>query len=361
MFTLVHQESGLINRIFYFCATMKLDLRFVLISFIITLFVSTGLYFMIHLSVFPEYELVFFILFAIIIMAVSFFVLRFLFNAKYQSILDKLSDQLPEKIKKSSLEKSDTLETIEKQIEILIEERKKEIEHLKKLETYRKEYIGNVSHELKTPIFNIQGYIQTLLDGGLEDKNVNRKFLERADKSVERMITIVEDLQTITQFETGELVLDMEPFDILVLAKDVCDASDMRADTKKINLIVREDEMKSHLVTGDRFRIRQVLANLVVNSIKYGKEGGETRIQLRDNGDNIMVEVSDNGIGIDKQHLPRLFERFYRVDKSRSREQGGSGLGLAIVKHIIEAHNQHINVMSTAGAGSVFSFNLPKA
>lgn len=341
---------------------MKFDLRFVFISIVIAVLVTTGLYFMIHMSVFPDYEILFFAFFAFVIMTISFLVLRFLFNKKYQSILDKLSDQLPENVNKKFIEKNDTLETIEKQIEILIEERKKEIEHLKKLETYRKEYIGNVSHELKTPIFNIQGYIQTLLDGGLEDADVNRKFLERADKSVERMITIVEDLQTITQFETGELVLDIEPFDILALSKDVCDAMDMRAKTKDISLIVRTDEkIELAMVNGDRFRIRQVLANLVVNSIKYGKDSGETRIQLRDNGDNIMVEVSDNGIGIDKHHLPRLFERFYRVDKSRSREQGGSGLGLAIVKHIIEAHNQHINVLSTPNVGSVFSFNLPKA
>ena len=217
-------------------------------------------------------------------------------------------------------------------------------------------YLGN------TPVFSIQGYILTLLDGGLEDSEVNRKFLERADRSVERMITIVEDLQTITQFETGELVLDMEVFDIFALANDVCDASEIRAAGRKISFFVRTDEsLQSPMVYADRFRIRQVLANLIVNSIKYGKEGGETRILLRDNGDNIMVEVSDNGIGIDKNHLPRLFERFYRVDKSRSREQGGSGLGLAIVKHIIEAHNQHINVMSTPGVGSVFSFNLQKA
>lgn len=340
---------------------MKIDLRFLFISFLIAVLVSTGLYFMIHLTVFSDYEFVFFLLFSLIIMTISFVVLKVLFYNKYQSILSKLSDQLPEKLNRSSLEKSDTLETIERQIEIIIEERKKEIEHLKKLETYRKEYIGNVSHELKTPIFNIQGYIQTLLDGGLEDNNVNRKFLERADKSVERMITIVEDLQTITQFETGELVLDIESFDMLALAKDVCDTMDMRAKTRNISLIVREMDTISFIVSGDRFRLRQVLANLVVNSIKYGKDGGETKIQLRDNGNFIMVEVTDNGIGIEKHHLARLFERFYRVDKSRSRDQGGSGLGLAIVKHIIEAHDQHISVMSTAGVGSVFSFNLPKA
>lgn len=289
---------------------------------------------------------------------ISYLLIEILYTRKIESISAKIYEQLPSRNKKFD---DGTLEQIERSLEKLIQERKKEIDHLNKLETYRKEYIGNISHELKTPIFNIQGYIQTLLDGGLEDSDVNRKFLERADRSVERMITIVEDLQTITQFETGELELDFESFDISALANDVCDAMDMRAKSKNIQLTVREMDQISYLVYADRFRIRQVIANLIVNSIKYGKEGGETKIIFRDNGDLIMVEVSDNGIGIDKKHLPRLFERFYRVDKSRSREQGGSGLGLAIVKHIIEAHEQNINVMSTVGVGSVFSFNLEKA
>jgi two-component system phosphate regulon sensor histidine kinase PhoR len=240
------------------------------------------------------------------------------------------------------------------------DDRKDEIERLQKLEVYRKEFLGNVSHELKTPIFNIQGYVLTLLDGGLEDPNINRNYLERAEKSIDRMITIVDDLEAISQLEMGELQIEPERFDIYALAKDVADAQEMKATAKGIMLSLPEDN-RSYFVYADRFRIRQVLVNLIVNSVKYGKEYGETKIRFHDVGENIMIEIADNGIGVKKEHLPRLFERFYRVDKSRSREQGGTGLGLAIVKHIIEAHGQTINVMSTEGAGTVFSFTLKKA
>jgi two-component system phosphate regulon sensor histidine kinase PhoR len=239
------------------------------------------------------------------------------------------------------------------------DDRKDEIERLHKLEVYRKEFLGNVSHELKTPIFNIQGYVLTLLDGGLEDPSINRNYLERAERSVDRMITIIDDLEAISQLETGELQIEPERFDIIALAKDVTEAQEMKATAKGIILTMPEDA-KPLFVYADRFRIRQVIVNLIVNSVKYGKEYGETKIRFYDVGENVMVEVADNGIGIGKEHLPRLFERFYRVDKSRSREQGGTGLGLAIVKHIIEAHNQSINVMSTEGAGTVFSFTLKK-
>lgn len=239
------------------------------------------------------------------------------------------------------------------------EDRKEEIERLKKLEVYRKEFLGNVSHELKTPIFNIQGYVLTLLDGGLEDPSINRNYLIRAEKSVDRMITIIEDLEAISQLETGELQLDIERFDLAALMKDVIDAQEMRATEKGIMLTMPE-EIKPLFVVGDRFRIRQVIVNLIVNSVKYGKEYGETKIRFYDAGETVLIEIADNGIGIAKKHLPRLFERFYRVDKGRSREQGGTGLGLAIVKHIIEAHNQTIEVMSTEGVGTVFSFMLKK-
>lgn len=239
------------------------------------------------------------------------------------------------------------------------EDRKNEIERLKKLEMYRKEFLGNVSHELKTPIFNIQGYVLTLLDGGLEDPSINRNYLVRAEKSVDRMITIIDDLEAISQLETGELQLEPERFDIGALLKDVIDAQEMKATEKGITLTIPE-ETKPVFVIADRFRIRQVIVNLIVNSVKYGKEYGETKIRIYDVGDTISIEIADNGIGIAKQHISRLFERFYRVDKSRSREQGGTGLGLAIVKHIIEAHNQTINIMSTEGVGTVFSFTLKK-
>lgn len=239
-------------------------------------------------------------------------------------------------------------------------ERKEEIERLKELENYRKEYLGNISHELKTPIFNIQGYISTLLDGGMNDKNINVDYLKRAEKSVERMIAIVEDLQTITQLERGELELEEERFDIVALAKDVLDAQELKARESQVNLELKNETAQPLFVTADRFRIRQVIVNLVVNSVKYGRENGKTTMKISEAGEKVIVEISDNGIGISKEHLPRIFERFYRVDKSRSREKGGTGLGLSIVKHIVEAHGQSIEVMSTEGAGSVFSFTLRK-
>jgi two-component system phosphate regulon sensor histidine kinase PhoR len=251
------------------------------------------------------------------------------------------------------------IENLNLEIVAWAEDRKNEIERLKKLEVYRKEFLGNVSHELKTPVFNIQGYVLTLLDGGLEDPSINKNYLMRAEKSVDRMIMIIDDLEAISQLETGELQIEPERFDIAVLLKDVVDAQEMKATGKGIILTIPEDN-KQVFVYADRFRIRQVLVNLIVNSIKYGKEYGETKTRFYDVGDNILIEISDNGIGIAKEHLSRLFERFYRVDKSRSRDQGGTGLGLAIVKHIIEAHSQTINVMSTEGVGTVFSFKLKK-
>ena len=234
-----------------------------------------------------------------------------------------------------------------------------ELEKLNTLEAYRREYIGNVSHELKTPIFNIQGYVEALLDGGLEDKNVNRNFLEKADKNVDRMINIVEDLQTISRFEARELELQKEPFEIYHLIEDVIETEKETA--AKNNISFELFKGKEIIVYADKFRIRQVLTNLLVNSIKYCKpNGGETSIRIYDLEDSIKVEISDNGIGMNEKHLGRIFERFYRVDSSRSREKGGSGLGLAIVKHIIEAHGETIEVMSTPGVGTVFSFSLSK-
>jgi|SRR3954465_16077269 len=252
------------------------------------------------------------------------------------------------------------VENLRKEILAWADERKDEIERLKKLEVYRKEFLGNVSHELKTPIFNIQGYVLTLLDGGLEDETINRDYLMRAERSIDRMITIVDDLEAISQLETGELQLEPERFDIVALSKDILNSLEMKATGKGIMLSL-EGEREPIFVWGDRFRIRQVITNLVVNSIKYGKEYGETKISFYENFDLIQIEVNDNGIGISKEHLPRLFERFYRVDKSRSREQGGTGLGLAIVKHIIEAHDQTITASSEEGKGTTFAFTLVKA
>ena len=210
------------------------------------------------------------------------------------------------------------LELVSRDVEDIAAQRQKEIDELKMMENFRREFLGNVSHELKTPIFNIQGYIHTLIDGALYDKNVNMAYLERTSKSVDRMINIVEDLVTISKIESNRLDLEMENFDIVDLAKDICDQTEMKA--KKANLSISLDKEYDPIsVLADRDKIIQVFTNLIVNSIKYGKEGGETRVRFYEMGENILIEVADNGIGISQQNLPRLFERFYRVDKSRSR------------------------------------------
>lgn len=238
----------------------------------------------------------------------------------------------------------------------------KEIARLKEAEQFRKQYLGNVAHELKTPIFNVQGYISTLLDGGLEDELINRKYLERAEKSIDRLINIVNDLDTISKLESSMNKLDMEKFDVVALAKEIADQAEMEADKKGIRISVKgaENLPSPFWVLADKHYIGQVFVNLIINSIRYGKEGGQTRIRFRDMLDKILVEVEDNGLGIGKEDLPRVFERFYRTDKGRSREQGGTGLGLAIVKHIVEAHGERITVRSEPGVGSTFSFTLKK-
>ena len=238
----------------------------------------------------------------------------------------------------------------------------KEIARLKETEHFRKQYLGNVAHELKTPIFNIQGYISTLLDGGLEDELINRKFLERAEKSIDRLINIVNDLDTISKLESNMNRLDMEKFDIVALAKEIAEQAEMEADKKEIKISVKgaENLPSPFWVLADKHFIGQVFVNLIINSIRYGKQGGATRIRFRDMLDKILVEIEDNGQGIGKEDLPRVFERFYRTDKGRSREQGGTGLGLAICKHIVEAHGERITVRSEPGVGSTFSFTLKK-
>ncbi len=238
----------------------------------------------------------------------------------------------------------------------------REITRLKETEKFRKQYLGNVAHELKTPIFNIQGYISTLLDGGLEDELINRKYLERAEKSIDRLINIVNDLDTISKLESDMNQLNMEQFDIVALAREISEQAEIEAGKKNIRISVKgaDNLPSSFWVLADKHFIGQVLVNLIINSVRYGKEGGATRVRFRDMLDRILVEVEDNGQGIGKEDLPRVFERFYRTDKGRSREQGGTGLGLAIVKHIIEAHGERITVRSELGVGSTFSFTLPK-
>jgi two-component system phosphate regulon sensor histidine kinase PhoR len=315
-----------------------------------------------QLSILSSNLLIIFLPLFLITFFFSWFFIEWIIFRRIETVLGqlrKLKDLAPDK--HSGKNSSDMLDVLNREMQDWAVERKEEIDRLNRLEMYRKEYLGNVSHELKTPIFSIQGYILTLLEGGIDDPSINRDYLQRAERSVDRMIAIVEDLQAITQLETGELELDIERFELSALAQDVIDAEEMRAKANKIHFELLNDTHQPVYVMGDRFRIRQVLVNLVVNSVRYGREDGETKVKIHDAGDKIIVEVADNGIGISKTHLPRVFERFYRVDKSRSRSQGGTGLGLAIVKHIIEAHKQTIDVISTEGVGSAFSFTLKKA
>lgn len=256
---------------------------------------------------------------------------------------------------------ADIIGNVSKEVAEWEKNRTDEIAELKKMEVFRKEFLGNVSHELKTPIFSIQGYLHTLLEGGIDDPEVNVNYLNKAAAAVERLCLIVDDLEAISKLESGEMVLDQRTFDIRDLVNEVIDSLELRAKESKIRLALKEGSDKQYFVYADKERIRQVLVNLIVNSIKYGKESGSTVIGFYDMDEHILVEVTDNGIGIDPVHLPRLFERFYRVDKSRSREQGGTGLGLSIVKHILEAHKQGIKVRSTYGIGTTFTFTLLKA
>lgn len=271
-------------------------------------------------------------------------------------------------IKSSELEHrlsytDDFVDEIEEEIADWADLSKREIARLKENEQYRKDFVGNVSHELKTPIFNIQGYVTTLLDGGLEDPSVNRLYLERTEKSIDRLINIIVDLEEISKLESGVLTLNPERFDIVDLAKEVIDSLEIDAAQKNIRMVIRGSgnfQVPPIFVDADKHYISQVFVNLVSNSIRYGSEGGRTKIVFIDLFDKVLVEVEDNGPGIDKDDIPRVFERFYRTDKSRSREQGGTGLGLSIVKHILEAHRESITLRSEEGKGSVFSFTLRK-
>ena len=340
-----------------------LSLKFSLLTALICTFLFFILAFFFHLNAIPNLALVLLLCFVLLFGGIWLF-FQLSINKKLKDIYFTIHHfNVPERddIHKDIKLSDDFLEKTKYEVEVWAQERRDETERLKKLEVYRKEYLGNVSHELKTPIFNIQGYVLTLLDGGLEDPSINRNYLQRAEKSVERMISIVEDLEAITQLESGELQLEIEKFDLCGLIKEVYESQEMRANLRGIKLNAMFVDGKQCMIVADKFRIRQVLTNLIVNSIKYGKDSGETVVKCSDIGENILVEVADNGIGIPKQDGERVFERFYRVDKGRSRSQGGTGLGLAIVKHIIEAHGQTIQLISTEGAGSIFSFTLKKS
>ncbi|MGY8928079.1 MAG: sensor histidine kinase [Flavobacteriales bacterium] len=252
----------------------------------------------------------------------------------------------------------DVVETANQDVMEWAEDQIKEITLLRETDSFRKDFIGNLAHELKTPLFNIQGFILTLLEVGLDDPEINRKFLSKAEKNIDRMTGLLEDLDSISKIESGVMTIDPEPVNIVELSNDIVDNLERKAKDANVNLKVRDTE--DFTVLCDPQKIEQVLSNLLVNSINYGKDGGKTRVRFYDMGENILVEVADDGIGIKEEDLLRIYERFYRVDKSRSRHAGGSGLGLAIVKHIVEAHGGNLHVRSTLDEGTTFSFTLKK-
>jgi two-component system phosphate regulon sensor histidine kinase PhoR len=255
----------------------------------------------------------------------------------------------------------DVMEKVQQDVMDWAQERVQEISQLKEQENFRKEFIGNLAHELKTPVFNIQGYILTLLEGALEDPDHNRKFLIKAAKNVDRMAGLIDDLDVITKIEGGSLELELRQFNLTSLVTDVMDQLEQRAKRAGIEVEFVDENRRNVEVIGDAPKIEQVVTNLISNSLRYGEEGGRTEVRFYDMDEQVLVEVADDGIGMSEEHLPRIFERFYRVDKSRSRNAGGSGLGLSIVKHIIEAHGQSISVRSTPGKGSTFAFTMQKA
>lgn len=254
------------------------------------------------------------------------------------------------------------IEALSEQISSLSDVKTKEIDILTERENYRREFLGNVSHEMKTPLFSIQGFLHTLIDGGLEDENIRDKYMDRIDKSVERLIFIIKDLDMITKLEAGELKLEMKRFDILAKSREIMELLEIKASKYGMTMKIDKTVEEEIFVIGDIERIEQVLVNLIVNAIHYSAKPQATlRLQFEVLEEDVLVKVKDNGMGMQPEQLNRIFERFYRVDKSRSRNYGGSGLGLSIVKHILEAHEQKIMVESEYGEGTTFSFYLQKA
>lgn len=343
---------------FYF----KKSYQFAFVSSVYILLFSSAILFGMQF-LFETVSGMFILTFAVIIFVFSFFVIQYRVEHFIYRRVKKIYDDVS--ILDATLLRNQPITTdmatLTKQVKKFATDKKHEIESLKIKEEYRREFMGNVSHELKTPLFTVQGYISTLVEG-VKNKEQRKKYLERAEKGVERLIYIVEDLDMISKFEMGDLNLEFKNFNILELVQNVFDLLEMQADKKNIILMFDQKYNKPITVFADKEKIQQALTNLVMNSIKYGKENGTTEIAIEDLVKNkIIVRIKDNGEGIDKQFIPRLFERFFRVDKSGSRDEGGSGLGLSIVKHIIEGHNENIYVESELKKGSEFSFTLNKA
>lgn len=256
---------------------------------------------------------------------------------------------------------ADIFSEVEREVMHWKREQDSEMDEMKHLEEYRKAYVGNVAHELRTPIFNIQGYLHTLLEEGVDDEDIRLKYLSKACENIDRLNVIIEGLDVINRMESGMMILEMQKISIKDLVVDVFAELELKAQEKGVSLLFKDKASKSYDVIADKNALRQVLVNILINSLKYGRKGGRTLVSFYDMHSYVLVEISDTGIGIEKQHLKHLFDRFYRVDRARSRSEGGSGLGLSIAKHIIEAHNETITVRSTPEVGTTFGFTLKKA
>ena len=340
---------------------LKIKSRLLLL--IITLFISVFISFVSLLLLFGidnidfvDFTKVFLLTFLVVYILGNVYTRSFL----YSKLKEISKDILPEKNISQTV--TTNMEELASEIKDYDSKRKSEFSEMKKLESFRREFIGNLAHEIKTPLFTSQSYILTLLDGAIKDENVNIKYLKTASKAIDRLNLIVKDLDLITKIESGESILNKNKFDIINLTENVFEMLEFTAKKKKIKLVVNKDKGLKTKVIADKEKIEQVLTNLIDNSIKYGKDNGTTEIVIQSlNEDKIIVRVTDNGVGFKKENYTRIFERFFRVDRSGSRSAGGSGLGLAIVKHIIDAHDEKIYVESEFGVGSEFSFTLEKS
>ena len=340
---------------------LKIKSRLLLL--IITLFISALISFVSLLLLFGidnidfvDFTKVFLLTFLVVYILGNVYTRFFL----YSKLKEISKDILPEKNISQTV--TTNMEELVTEIKDYDSKRKSEFSEMKKLESFRREFIGNLAHEIKTPLFTSQSYILTLLDGAIKDENVNIKYLKTASKAIDRLNLIVKDLDLITKIESGESILNKNKFDIINLTENVFEMLEFTAKKKKIKLTVNKDKGLETKVIADKEKIEQVLTNLIDNSIKYGKDYGTTEIVIQSlNEDKIIVRVTDNGVGFKKENYTRIFERFFRVDRSGSRSAGGSGLGLAIVKHIIDAHDEKIYVESEFGVGSEFSFTLEKS
>lgn len=298
--------------------------------------------------------------------ALSWVLLRYLL---FRFLYDRIK-LIYKSINKRKFEKSETsqkfnyatdmVSQVQTDVDIWADNQHEQMEKVIEMSNYRKEFVGNVSHELKSPIFNIQGYTLTLLEGGLEDKTINEEYLKKIEKNINRMINIVNDLDSITQLESGQLKPNLKAFDPVDLYRETLESLHEMLLEKNIKTEIAQHYDKSVSVIADREYIRQVFTNLIINAIHYNNNDGFVKASFYIMGKNVLIEITDNGLGIPEEDIPRVFERFYRVEKSRSLNSGGSGLGLAIVKHIVEAHGQKVNVRSTVGMGTTISFTLKK-